>query len=258
MKQASRIQAKSKSVLDASQQKKGRRFMLKTIAILLCLCSFERILKAETAETILKKADEIRAPSESYRMEVTVKSSDNSQFRFEIKIGGKEASIIRTLEPAREVGKNFLMLNEDMWAYVPNIKRSLRVTLNQKLTGQAANGDISRMRWVGDYKPALESESAASWVLLLTADKRGLTYDKIRIWVDKGNFRPIHGEYLSMQGKPLKKVQFNEYKEIAGNVRPTKITIENAERKEDFSILEINSMEKAVFPATVFNQNNLQ
>ena len=215
-------------------------------------------LHAETAEHILQKADEIRAPSESYRMLVSVESSDQSHFRFEIKIGGKDTSLIRTLEPSREVGKNFLMIQEDMWAYVPNIKRSLRVTLNQKLTGQAANGDISRMTWVGDYAPTLESESSEQWVLILKAQKRGLTYDGIRVWIDKTNFRPLKGEYLSTQGKVLKKVAFSDYKEIAGNVRPSKIVIENAEKSGEFSELRIIEMEKMNFPSSVFVQNNLQ
>lgn len=215
-------------------------------------------LSAQTAEQILQKADEIRAPSESYRMLVSVDSSDKSQFRFEIKIGGKDTSLIRTLEPSREVGKNFLMVQEDMWAYVPNIKRSIRVTLNQKLTGQAANGDISRMTWVGDYGASLESETPQHWILMLKAQKRGLTYDGIRVWIDKSNFRPLNGEYLTTQGKVLKKVTFTDYKEIAGNVRPSKIIIENAEKSGDFSELRIIEMEKMSFPSNVFSQNNLQ
>ncbi|MCX6127907.1 MAG: outer membrane lipoprotein-sorting protein [Proteobacteria bacterium] len=227
------------------------------LIILFCL-AWANLGKAQTADEILKKADEIRAPSESYRMEVTVDSSDQSQFRFEIKIGGKESSLIRTLSPSREVGKNFLMIHEDMWAYVPNIKRSLRVALNQKLTGQAANGDISRMTWVGDYTPTLEAQNAESWTLLLKAQRRGLTYDGIRIWVNKANFRPINGEYLTMQGKVLKRVEFTEYKEIAGNTRPTKIIIKNAERNDEVSVLKIIEMEKASFPSTLFTQNNLQ
>ena len=48
---------------------------------------------AQSADEILQKADEIRAPSESYRMEVAVESSDSSHFRYEIKVGGKDSSL---------------------------------------------------------------------------------------------------------------------------------------------------------------------
>ena len=46
-----------------------------------------------------------------------------------------------------------------IWVFIPNLKRSVRVGLSQKLTGQAANGDISRMRWSGDYTPKLLKET---------------------------------------------------------------------------------------------------
>ncbi len=232
---------------------------MRQLLLLGCLLSpMGPLLAAETADEILKKADEIRAPSDAYRMEVTVESSsDKSLFRFELNIGGKDASLIRTLEPSREVGKNFLMLQEEMWAYIPNIKRSLRVTLNQKLTGQASNGDISRMRWYGDYDSVLEKEDDKSYQLLLTAKKRGLTYEKIRVWVLKSSYRPERGEYLSSEGKPLKFVQFSEFKEFAGALRPSRILIENAHKKDDFSVLEIKTMKQTKFPDSFFTQNNL-
>lgn len=214
-------------------------------------------MAAETAEQILKKADEIRSPSNSYKMEVTVDSSDKSHFRFEISIGGKDSSIIRTLEPSREVGKNYLMLNEDMWAFIPNIKRSVRVTLNQKLTGQAANGDISRMRWYGDYDAKIEKETPEEFVLFLTAQRRGLTYDKIRVWINKKTYAPDRGEYLTQQEKVLKYVKFTEYKPMAGALRPTRIVIENAAKKDENSILQIQTMEEKNFPASFFSQNSL-
>lgn len=211
-----------------------------------------------SAEQILEKADEIRNPSSTYKMEVSVESTNDPTFKFEINIGGKESSLIRTLEPSREVGKNYLMLNENMWAYIPNIKRAIRVTLNQKLTGQAANGDISRMRWYGDYDGKIESENADQWVLFLTAKRTGLTYDKIRVAIDKKNFRPMHGEYLTTQGKVLKKIQFVEYAAMAGAIRPIKMVLTNAQKEGEQSTLRILKMADSTFPANFFTEGNLQ
>ena len=231
---------------------------MKRIFALVLIQLSSRALSADSAADILKKADEVRNPSTAYRMEVAVESSDESKFRFDIAIGGKDASLIRTLEPSREIGKNFLMLSEDMWAYIPNIKRSVRVTLNQKLTGQASNGDISRMRWFGDYDAKIESETPDQWCLMLTAMKRGLTYDKIRVWIDKTNYHPVKGEYLTAQEKPLKLIRFAEYGEVGGAVRPTKMVIENAAKAGDFSILRILKMQETTFPSSYFAQDNLR
>src|SRR5262249_12942435 len=131
-----------------------------------------------TAEEILKRADAVRNPADSFEMTVEVMSSGQDEPRvFDVKLKGKDKTLVKTLSPSADRGRNLLMLAEDMWAYVPNLGRPVRVSLSQKLTGQAANGDISRMRWSGDYDVAIEAEFAKGWVLALNANKEGLTYD---------------------------------------------------------------------------------
>ena len=213
----------------------------------------------EMPTDILKKADEVRNPAESYLMVVEVHGKDQSEnSKFEVSIKGNTKTVVRTLEPPRDRGRNLLMLGEEMWAYLPNLKRSVRISLNQKLSGQAANGDISRMRWHGDYSSVLESESLKSWTLLLTATKKGLTYDKIRAVIEKKTYKPIQAEFLTAAGKPLKKAYYENYQDFAGKLRPSQIRIEDSIRPEDRSVLTIRKMEVRNFPEALFNQNGLQ
>lgn len=212
-----------------------------------------------SAEEIMGKADAIRNPAESYFINVDVIDSDDSSepHKFNVAIQGNDKTRIETLLPKRDRGRNMLMLNENMWVYIPNLKREVRVSLNQKLTGQAANGDISRMRWTGDYSPIIESGTEEEWQLLLTANKKGLTYDKIRVWVDKKTFRPLRGEYLTGAGKLLKNVTYQGYKELAGAIRPSEIVIQDAVRQSDQSTIKILEMTVKSFPGSIFNKNEL-
>lgn len=212
-----------------------------------------------TADQIIKKADEVRNPGESYEMQVRVESSDSTTPSvFEVKLQGNTKTLVKTLQPARDRGRNLLMLEEDMWAYIPNIKRAVRVSMAQKLSGQAANGDISRMRWSGDYDAKIEKETEAEWQILLKAKKKGLTYAQIRVWITKENFHPQRADYLSVSGKPLKKTQFKSYQKIAGKIRPTEILIQDAVRTEDRSIIRIEKMAIRNFPSSFFRQTNLR
>ena len=211
-----------------------------------------------SAEEIIKKVDDIRNPSESFRMKIEVNSADaDSVSRFDVMIRGNTKTLVKTLEPARDRGRNLLMLGEEMWAYIPNLKRALRVSLSQKLTGQAANGDISRMRWSGDYSGEIEKKDAKEWTILLTAKKKGLTYEKVRVWVDQSTFRPRKSEFLTGAGKALKTATYTAYKEMAGRVRPTELLIQDAVREQDRSTLKILSMEVREFPESTFNQNSM-
>jgi outer membrane lipoprotein-sorting protein len=212
-----------------------------------------------SAKEIVEKADAIRNPAAAYFIKVEVKSTEDPSdiHVFNVAIQGNEKTRIETVQPKRDRGRTLLMLGENMWVYIPNLKREVRVSLNQKLTGQAANGDISRMRWSGDYTAQKESESEADWQLLLTAAKKGLTYDKIRVWVQKNNFHPTHAEYLTSQGKVLKKATYQNYKQMAGDLRPTEIVIQDAVKLSDQSIITIKDMQVKAFPGSVFNKNEL-
>jgi outer membrane lipoprotein-sorting protein len=209
-------------------------------------------------QTIVSRVDQIRNPGDSYSMSVQITSlPDNDLSGFDVSIKGNDKTVVKTTAPARDRGRNLLMLGEDMWAYIPNLKRAVRVSLSQKLTGQAANGDISRMRWSGDYDPKIESQNAQQWVIFLSSKKKGLTYDKVRAWIDKKTFRPVRAEFLSPEGKVLKRASYGGYKQIAGMVRPTEIMIQDALREQEKSTIRILSMKSQKFPDSIFNQNNL-
>jgi outer membrane lipoprotein-sorting protein len=232
--------------------------MLTLLLSLLIPCSHAG---GPSAEEIVRRSDEIRNPGESYFLQVRVTapgSPASDEALFDVSIRGNDRTLIRTVEPARDRGRNLLMLGEDMWAYLPSLKRAVRVSLAQKLSGQAANGDISRMRWSGDYEPTLESETPKEWVVYLKARKKGLTYEKIRAWIEKGSFRPLRADYLTPADKPLKHAAFQAYRTLAGRSRPGEIAIQDATRPSDQSLLRIEKMEMRSFPLSLFQQNSLE
>jgi outer membrane lipoprotein-sorting protein len=220
---------------------------------------------ALTADEIIAKADAVRNPGESYLMKVEITNTSPKadpahpeKSVFEVSIQGNDKTLVKTLEPSRDRGRNLLMLEQEMWAYIPNLKRAVRVGLNQRLTGQAANGDISRMRWTGDYSAKIESETASDWVIFLTASKKGLTYEKARVWVRKLGFQPNRAQYLTLSGSPLKEALYEGYKDLAGATRPTLIQISDTVRPDDRSQIKILEMETREFASSLFNQNNLK
>ena len=216
-------------------------------------------VEGPSAEIILKKADEVRNPSESFFMKVKVtnKGEEEKPSQFDVSIKGNNRTLIKTLLPKRDRGRNLLMLDENMWVFIPNLKRSVRVGLSQKLTGQAANGDISRMRWSGDYTPKLLKETKKSWLLHLQAKKKGLTYEQLKVLISKKGYRPRQAHLMSVSGKLLKKIYYQAYKKLAGRLRPSQMNIIDVINDNKKSLIEIEEMEARDFQTALFNKRNL-
>ncbi len=228
----------------------------------LLLLSFGHLARAAdpSPEEILKKADEVRNPAESYFLRMEVQSTDapDDPMELEVSLQGNTRTLVKTVRPVRDKGRKMLMQDQNMWVFMPNLKRSVRVGLSQRMVGQTANGDITRQRWSGDYSVELESQTAGEWVLGLKASKQGLTYDRLRIWVQKKTFHPIKAEFLTASGKILKRAQYLDYKTLCGRVRPNRIVIADAIKQADQSTLKVLQMEVKTFPSSIFYPENLK
>lgn len=212
--------------------------------------------RAENPDQWVKTADGIRNPGDSYQMKIDVEGDDKKS-TFEVFLKGQDKTLIVTRQPARDQGRNMLMLDRDFHAYVPNLKRSMKLSLAQKLSGQVANGDISRTRWYGDYEVKLEKSDAKEDQLILKASKENLTYAWIRLWLEKGTHKPLRSEYLGLNGKTvLKRASFEDYKQIAGAVRPTTTKIQDVAGVTSF--IRIKEMTKKDFPDSFFTVRNME
>lgn len=211
------------------------------------------------AGDLLEEIDKYRNPSDAYSMMVRIVSTKEKEpSSFLVYLKGNNKTLIKVLGPKKTLGRNMLMIGENMWVYVPNIRRSVRISLNQKLTGEASNGDISRMRWSGDYSHKIEKKDAKQWELHLEATKQGLTYSKIRVWVDAKDKRPLKAEFLTLSGKIIKTATYEDYQKVLGMMRPAKIHIVDHLQKDQYSDIFIDKMENKSFPDSMFTEKSLE
>lgn len=223
------------------------------IQSLLCL-----FLTHATPNEMLSKADAFRSPAGGFETRVKVKDADGSEYEYMVFLEGNEKSLIVTKAPAREIGRNTLMLDRDMWTFMPSINRPVRIALKQRLVGQVAQGDISRMKWVGDYTAEkLPSTDKGRIQLLLKAAKENLTYDRILLTLDSKDYRPLSAELQTVNGKPLKTITYSDYGPMGGATRPRLMKLQDAIKTKDVSEIRILEMKSRTFPTGFFSQANL-
>ena len=215
---------------------------------------------------ILKKADQIRFPNEAFQVEISIltkKSDQSSESRkYEVMSKGNDKTVVQVTEPASERGQVMLMSGRDLWIFLPSVSQPVRLSLAQRLTGQVANGDLARANFSGDYNPKLlridTINGEAYQVLELNAIDRGVTYQKVMYWVKKDNFHPLKAEFYSVSGRLLKSCRYENFKTLAGKIRPTRLVMEDALRSGEQSILEYDHMVLKDLPDKIFTKEYLK
>lgn len=218
------------------------------------------------ARALLERADEIRFPREGFQVDVDIVSHSPDEAaqarKYRVLSKGNDNTLVMVLEPPSERGQIMLMKGRDLWVFMPNVSQPIRLGLAQRLTGEVANGDLARANFSGDYTPRiLRSESIGNedyHVLELNAIDRGVTYRRVLLWVNQRNHRPLKAEFYSLSNRLLKTCSFENYRLVLGQMRPTRLVMEDALKPGERSILDYRDMKLRDLPDRVFTKDYLK
>lgn len=184
-----------------------------------------------SADEILRRADAILAPAEfEARIElVTHREGESRRFEMQIWKKGLDKSRIRFLAPVADRGSEVLRDGDNMWHFLPNLKRSIRISPRQEFHGgDFSNADVLRTNLAADYSPTLaRSTSADTWLLELKSKNDSAAYDFIRYWVRKADGMPLRQEFFTRSGKMIRILELSEPKSFGGHERPTRMVMTN-------------------------------
>jgi outer membrane lipoprotein-sorting protein len=219
-----------------------------------------------SAQDILKYADLVRFPPEGFEVSIHIRTSQQENVKEErtLKVlsKGNENTLVMTVEPASERGQILLMKGRDLWFFLPKVSQPIRLSLAQRLVGQVSNGDIARANFSGDYTPTLVGTETVGndrlYVLELTAVDRGVTYQRVRYWVKQSSYWPQKAEFYSLSNRLLKTCRYEEFRPLAGKVRPTKLVMADALKKGEESTLEYSNMKLRELPDRIFTKEYLR
>ncbi len=245
------------------------RFLLRTfIAFLLiglllaCLPKGRAAaLSAPEAEALLKRSDTYRNGWLSFITRVKITNYESGkpdeEKLYEVSQKGADRTYVEFLSP-REKGRHLLMLGDDMWVYLPDTSRPVRITPLERLSGDASNGDVARTNYAADYAPVyLRTEKLGSTechVLELTAKRKGATYQRIVYWLRAEDARPVRAEFYLTSGKHIKSATFDDYGEFSGKMLLRRLTLYDEIRHNSRSLLEYSNTVARDLPDKLFYQ----
>lgn len=179
-----------------------------------------RAAGAPDVDTLLQAADRYRTGADKLQVETLVSTTrrdgtPDKERRYTVFVQDQHRSLVLMRSPA-EAGQKVLMLGDDFWLLMPGTARPMRITPTQKLLGDAATGDIATLSWAEDYDGQLVGEERCEGDgparpclhLSLQARRKGVSYQRIELWLGKARHEPLRAELYVQSDKLAKQARF--------------------------------------------------
>ncbi len=223
----------------------------------------------DLAQDLLKASDRARGSLErglTWESELaTTEDGETSTRRFRVRAKGTDA-YVEALAPSRNKGEVYLFNDRTMWFFKPSLRKPVAISARQKLSGQAAIGDIASTHYARDYSPTIEKTETIDGekihVLMLKAKADNLTYDQIRYWISDKTKRAVKAEFLTLQGQPFKRATLKYENKVTVDGKSldfvSEMTIVDAQFENNQSVIKYENPRLEDHKSSLFNVNNLK
>jgi len=200
-----------------------------------CLLSSSAAL-AITGDEILEKVDRNLTPEayEAYRKLINIEP-DGSRREFVLFTlkKGEDKVVSLFISPASEEGRATLRLGENMWLYMPDVGRPIRITSLQSVVGGVFNNaDIMRLDYHLEYRVEANEDLGDVWLLTLKARTRTVA---------------------ASSGLLIKTLHFKDVKDYDGGIRrPSVVETDSPLQKGYRSVMIFAGMKRRQLPDETF------
>jgi len=231
--------------------------------------------RGETAQEIIAASDRVRNPGVPFRLTNTLveyrSGKENSRIVLYVSAKsdpktGQFRDVIRFVEPQRDTGKLMLKVGNLLWFYDPASKASVRLSPQQRLLGQASNGDVVTVNLALDYAGRLVGEETiqdaervqrSCWHLDMNASNDDATYARVEFWIEKGTYLPIKAKFYSDSGRLMKILYYRKFEQQMGGVRPMEAIIIDAVDANLITVMTYSGLRAEGIPEWWFQREAL-
>ncbi len=203
--------------------------------------------RAQTDPRVLEIIDEVdrlmRGESSSGLMRMEIDTEHWSR-ALEMRIWslGTEHSLVRVESPAREAGTATLMVENEVWNYLPNVDRTIKVPpsmmLGSWMGSHFTNDDlVKESRLIEDYDIVISHEGPRDgqdvWEFTLTPKPDApVIWGRIEQQIRKGDRMPIWARYFDEDGTLVRTMNFSGFQVMGGRTLPTRMVMEPTDGEE--------------------------
>ena len=198
------------------------------IKLATALLYFTMISWAQSAEDIIRKADEKYRGKSSYS-EMTidiVRPKWSKQMKIKGWTEGTKYSVSIVTSPAKEKGTVFLMRDKEVWNYMPTIDRTIKfppsMMLQNWMGTDLTNDDLVKQSSIlVDYTHKIIGEEPKEgydcWIIeLIPKEEAPVVWGKVLIWVDKLEYMMLQSDYYDEDDFIVNQMIGSDIKEFSG------------------------------------------
>lgn len=248
-----------------------RYLLFKTAFIIAAACS-SATTTAQDATEIIRKADERwngEKSSESHMTMTIVRPTWERTVEFKNWSMGSDYAMTLILAPAKEQGQAFLKRGTEMWNWMPSISRMIKLPPSMMADGwmgsDYTNDDILKeSSIVKDFDHKLLGtetiEGSECWKIeLVPHEEAAVVWGKIIKWISKSEYNQMKSEYFDEDGYLIKTELSSDVRVMDGRRIPTRIEIIPADKKNQKTIIAVNSIKFNIpIEESFFSQQNMR
>jgi len=244
---------------------------MKTPLITLILSLFWCLSWSQDAEEIIRRADEkFRGESSRGKMTMIInRPTWSREISMKSWTLGNDYSMIYITAPAKEKGQVFLKRKTEMWNWVPNIERMIKIPpsmmMQSWMGSDFTNDDLVRnSSLVDDYEHnLLEEEILEGYncyqIELIPKPDAPVVWGKIIMWVSKDEYYWLRAEYYDEDENLVNKEILSDIKQMDNRKMPSRLEMIPAEEEGHKTILIFEEIAFNVDLAeSFFSQQNMK
>ena len=189
---------------------------------------FDRMMRGESSAGLM-------------RMEI---DTENWSRALEMRIWslGTEHSLVRVETPPREAGTATLMVDNEVWNYLPNVDRTIKVPpsmmLGSWMGSHFTNDDlVKESRLIEDYDIVVSHDGPRDgddvWEFTLTPKPDApVIWGRIEQQIRKRDRMPIWARYYDEDGSLVRTMNFSDFRVLGGRTLPARMVMEPTDGEE--------------------------
>ena len=218
------------------------------------MASWVGVASAQNAIEIVRRADQnVRGESSEAELVMTiVRPSWTRSISMKAWSMGTQYSMVYITAPARDAGTSFLKRRNEIWNWVPNIGRTVKLPpsmmMQSWMGSDFTNDDLVReSSIVDDYTHTLLGDSTVAGlscynIELIPKPDAPVVWDRILVWISKDDYLHLRSEFYDEFGELVNIMTGGQVKVFDGRKIPSRMEMIPVEKKGHKTVMEYKKL----------------